>query len=271
MIDAALLHCAADIAPQTTAAIIQVESRGDMLAINVNGGRLPRAPSDAADAAKLARQMIAKGYSVDLGLMQVNSRNLGWLGYTVEEMFEPCKNIRAGAEVLRRGLLPSHSHARRRAARIAGSAVPLQHRRHAARLPQRLCRPLLHYSSRDADGARRAGTAEPLHGGHHHRFLQEITMSNSDSNTLAAPQRAGKGVGMVLPALLTGDPADAYAAAPAIASANLEDLLSPGVVVEASPDDAEALGAFEETALSEADAWASNADLVLAGEGGRDE
>ncbi|WP_017162355.1 lytic transglycosylase domain-containing protein, partial [Xanthomonas phaseoli] len=60
------------------------------------------APSDAADAAKLARQMIAKGYSVDLGLMQVNSRNLGWLGYTVEEMFEPCKNIRAGAEVLRR-------------------------------------------------------------------------------------------------------------------------------------------------------------------------
>ncbi|WP_033487156.1 hypothetical protein, partial [Xanthomonas phaseoli] len=90
-------------------------------------------------------------------------------------------------------------------------------------------------------------------------------MSNSDSNTLAAPQRAGKGVGMVLPALLTGDPADAYAAAPAIASANLEDLLSPGVVVEASPDDAEALGAFEETALSEADAWASNADLVLAG------
>jgi hypothetical protein len=41
---------------------------------------------------------------------------------------------------------------------------------------------------------------------------------------------------------------------------NLADFATPGVVVEVDPDDAEALGAFEEIALSEADAWASNAD-----------
>ena len=45
---------------------------------------------------------------------------------------------------------------------------------------------------------------------------------------------------------------------------NLADLTTPGVVVEVDPDVAEALGAFEETALSEADAWDANADIGAA-------
>lgn len=44
-------------------------------------------------------------------------------------------------------------------------------------------------------------------------------------------------------------------------STDYADLLTPGVVVELTPDEAEALGAFEETAISEADAWAGNADV----------
>jgi hypothetical protein len=47
----------------------------------------------------------------------------------------------------------------------------------------------------------------------------------------------------------------------AMLSDSLTDLLIPGVVVELDADAAEALGAFEETALSEADAWDANADL----------
>ena len=35
----------------------------------------------------------------------------------------------------------------------------------------------------------------------------------------------------------------------------------PGVVVELDAHEAETLGAFEETALTEADAWDANADL----------
>jgi type IV secretion system protein VirB1 len=64
------------------------------------GRRVRRAAVDAKDAAALARAAIAAGYSVDLGLMQVNSRNLSMLGYTVEEMFEPCTNLKAGATIL---------------------------------------------------------------------------------------------------------------------------------------------------------------------------
>lgn len=45
-------------------------------------------------------------------------------------------------------------------------------------------------------------------------------------------------------------------------SQSYSDILTPGVQVELEPDEAEALGAFEETALSESDAWEANADVL---------
>jgi len=95
-----LLACAPQVAPETMERIIQVESGGNPLALNVNGAELHRQPQDAADAVLLARHYLDHGHSVDLGLMQVNSDNLVSLGYTVEDMFEPCKNLDAGARVL---------------------------------------------------------------------------------------------------------------------------------------------------------------------------
>ncbi len=50
-------------------------------------------------------------------------------------------------------------------------------------------------------------------------------------------------------------------AAGALLSDNIADLLVPGVVVEVDAAEAESLGAFEETALTEAEAWDANADL----------
>jgi type IV secretion system protein VirB1 len=98
-----ILACAPGVASQTIQAVVEVESRGDPLAIHVNGGRLPRPALDALDAAKLAQAAIAAGHSVDLGLMQVNSANLPRLGYTAGQMFDPCTNIAAGAAVLMEG------------------------------------------------------------------------------------------------------------------------------------------------------------------------
>jgi hypothetical protein len=51
------------------------------------------------------------------------------------------------------------------------------------------------------------------------------------------------------------------ATADAMLSDDLADLLVPGVMVEVDAIEAESLGAFEETALTEAEAWDSNADL----------
>src|SRR5271167_3469475 len=47
----------------------------------------------------------------------------------------------------------------------------------------------------------------------------------------------------------------------AVLSDSIADMLVAGVVVELDAGEAEALGAFEETAVTEADAWDANADL----------
>ena len=93
-------QCAPSVAPETVLAIIQTESSGDPFALNVNGGRQPARQSNAADAAATARRFVAAGYSVDLGLGQINSRNMRWLGLTWETVFDPCTNVAALARVL---------------------------------------------------------------------------------------------------------------------------------------------------------------------------
>ena len=49
--------------------------------------------------------------------------------------------------------------------------------------------------------------------------------------------------------------------ADAVLSNDFADLLVPGVLVEVDAAEAESLGIFEETALTEAEAWDANADL----------
>ena len=93
-------QCAPSVAPETVLAIIHTESSGDPFALNVNGGRQPARQSNAADAAATARRFVAAGYSVDLGLGQINSRNMRWLGLTWETVFDPCINIAALGRVL---------------------------------------------------------------------------------------------------------------------------------------------------------------------------
>lgn len=93
-------QCAPSVAPETVLAIIQTESSGDPFALNVNGGRQPAHQGNAADAAETARRYVAAGYSVDLGLGQINSRNMHWLGLTWETVFDPCTNVAALGRVL---------------------------------------------------------------------------------------------------------------------------------------------------------------------------
>ena len=98
-----ILACAPpNVAPQTLAAIIHVESGGDPLALHVNDGRRHAMlhPLDVAAAVAMARQAMGQGHSVDIGLMQVNSANVARFGVTIEQMFAPCLNIRAGARIL---------------------------------------------------------------------------------------------------------------------------------------------------------------------------
>ena len=101
VIAAALLACALNVHPVTIDAVVRVESGGDVLAIHVNGlpGVQPH-PLNFNDAVRIAKLYISRGFSADLGLTQINSRNLAPLGLTVEQAFDPCTNINGGARIL---------------------------------------------------------------------------------------------------------------------------------------------------------------------------
>lgn len=94
-------ECAPWVAHETMAAIVKTESAFRPLAIGVNGGaRLARQPENKAEAIVTAKWLIANGYNIDMGLGQVNSANLAKTGLTVEDAFDPCKNLAAAATIL---------------------------------------------------------------------------------------------------------------------------------------------------------------------------
>jgi type IV secretion system protein VirB1 len=96
--------CAPAVAPSTMLAIATVESGLDPLAIGVNGPAPHRlAFSQPDEAAQAARELIAQGRDVDLGLAQINVRNLAALGLSIEQALKPCPNLAASAEVLQAG------------------------------------------------------------------------------------------------------------------------------------------------------------------------
>jgi type IV secretion system protein VirB1 len=98
---ALMARCAPQVSASTLQAVMQVESRGQALALSVNGRwRLQRQPRDLAQAQAWLRWLLAHGRSADVGLMQVNTANFAALGLTAGNAFDPCTNLRAGAAVL---------------------------------------------------------------------------------------------------------------------------------------------------------------------------
>jgi type IV secretion system protein VirB1 len=95
-------QCAPQVAPETIAAIVRTESGGNPLAININYKkvRLARRPSSLYEAIGWSKWLIQNGYNVDMGLMQVNSQHLQRYNLTVENVFDPCTNIRVGGGIL---------------------------------------------------------------------------------------------------------------------------------------------------------------------------
>ena len=94
-------ECAPWVAHSTMAAIVKTESAFRPLAIGVNGrARLARQPETKEEAVVTAKWLISHGHNIDMGLGQVNSANLAKTGLTVEDAFEPCKNVAAAATIL---------------------------------------------------------------------------------------------------------------------------------------------------------------------------
>lgn len=94
-------ECAPWVAPQTMAAIVRTESQFKPFAININGSaKLERQPRSKEEAIATAKWLLNNNYNIDMGLGQVNSVNLKKTNLSVEDAFDPCKNLAASATIL---------------------------------------------------------------------------------------------------------------------------------------------------------------------------
>lgn len=82
------------------AAIVQVESGGNPLAIDDNTMGRSYYPRDRASAEALASRLMEAGHLLDLGIAQVDSANFAHLGINVHTAFDACTNLRAGSAIL---------------------------------------------------------------------------------------------------------------------------------------------------------------------------
>ncbi len=104
MIDIALINeCKHNEVPvKIVQAIIKEESNKNPLSINVNkDGKslISYSPKTKEKAKQLAKFWIDKGYTVDIGLMQLNSANFDNYNITIEKALNPCKNIKVASSI----------------------------------------------------------------------------------------------------------------------------------------------------------------------------
>lgn len=95
--------CVPDVSSHTLAAIVKTESVFNPYAIGVNKGtRLTRQPRSYHEAVTTAKLLLSKGANIDMGIAQINSANLRVVNMSVEQLFDPCQNLKASALILSR-------------------------------------------------------------------------------------------------------------------------------------------------------------------------
>ncbi len=96
-----LIHqCAPDLAPVTIAAVVQQESGGNPFLLHDNTTGKSWRPTNIDESASLAHKLIRSGHSVDIGLAQINNKNLPALKLKIEDVLDPCTNLRAAQSVM---------------------------------------------------------------------------------------------------------------------------------------------------------------------------
>ncbi len=103
--DGGFLELAQQCAPATDsaelAAIISVESDFNPLMIRINSDRaLKTQPQTKAEAIEIVTTLQINGQDADLGLGGLDFQSLNYLGLTIADAFDPCKNLAATARLL---------------------------------------------------------------------------------------------------------------------------------------------------------------------------
>ncbi len=93
-------ECAPAVHPTTLLSLVSAESGFRPYAINDNSTARRSFPESAAVATALARGLVARGHSIDMGLAQINSRTAPHLGLSIADAFDPCRNLAAAARLM---------------------------------------------------------------------------------------------------------------------------------------------------------------------------
>jgi type IV secretion system protein VirB1 len=96
-----IARCAPLVATSTMKAIIATESHGNHLAIGINYGyKLRYQPKNIDQATAWVNYLVKHRYNLDIGLAQVNIKNVYKYGYKPVDMLDPCNNLKVAAQIL---------------------------------------------------------------------------------------------------------------------------------------------------------------------------
>lgn len=99
LFDDLALECAPHVAAPTLQAIARTESGFNPYAIGVVRGSVKQ-PTTFAEAVETAKALHEAGKNFSMGLAQINRYNLSKYGLTYESVFDPCLNLKVGADIL---------------------------------------------------------------------------------------------------------------------------------------------------------------------------
>lgn len=97
--NALLQKCTNGAHPQIMHGIIKQESSFNPYAIGVVNGKLNRQPTSKAEAIVAVKKLQSMNMNFSMGLAQVNKIHMESFGFTAENIFEPCENVKAGATI----------------------------------------------------------------------------------------------------------------------------------------------------------------------------
>lgn len=83
-------------------AIVKVESGGNPWAININnkGVRLLAQPKTKEEAISWVNWFNDRNYNIDIGIAQVNIKNIKRMGYSPTQFLDPCLNLKIASQIL---------------------------------------------------------------------------------------------------------------------------------------------------------------------------
>ena len=91
--------CAPTVHMSTLQALARTESHFNPYAIGVVDGTVAQ-PETLDDAIETAKALHKTGKNFSMGLAQINKHNLSRFGLTYETVFDPCRNLQTGAQIL---------------------------------------------------------------------------------------------------------------------------------------------------------------------------